>query len=63
MANIFEELLKPLQKPLGEANYCFRNNSMVVNPGKYQSIIIDKKKNYNPSYLNVGNKAILSANC
>lgn len=35
----------------------FRNNTMIVNPSKFQSIIIDHSKtNYNPQMFNIDGK-------
>lgn len=43
VVNNIEELLKTLEKPSEGAIGWFRQNSMIFNPGKFQSIIPNNK--------------------
>ena len=56
-----EDLVKTLEKESEKATEWFRINSMIVNPGKFQAIIIDRKgQKNNPTEFKIDNKIINS---
>ena len=60
-ADNLKDLLRDLEKASEEAINWFKNNLMIVNPEKFQSIIIDlKNTNYNPQELNIAGKGVNS---
>ena len=55
------QLIKDLQSEANKATDWFKMNNMIVNPEKFQAIIIDKKgQNNNPTELNIDGKKINS---
>ena len=56
------ELTSELEKEGNIATQCFRDNSMIVNPEKFQTIIIDRKnQKNNPQKLTIDEKVITSS--
>ena len=56
-------MISELEKEGNIATQWFRDNSMIVNPEKFQSIIIDRKnQNNNPQKLTIDGKFITSTN-
>ena len=55
------QLIKDLQSEANKATDWFKMNNMIVNPEKFQAIIIDRKgQNNNPPEINIdGKKSIL----
>ena len=50
---------KILESESKKAISWFQSNKMIVNPGKFQGIIIDKKKqNHTPEYISIDQKNI-----
>jgi len=61
-SNDLKDLILKLQTEGNIATKWFRDNSMIVNPEKFQAIIIDRKnQNNNPQKLTIDNKTIDSS--
>lgn len=59
-----EDLVKTLEIESEKATEWFRINNMIVNPGKFQAIIIDRKgQKNNPTEFKIDNKIIKSEEC
>ena len=43
ISSLLNELISELVKEANIARQCFRDNSMIVNPDRFQAIIIDRK--------------------
>ena len=55
------QLIKDLQSEANKATDWFKMNNMIVNPEKFQAIIIDKKgQNNNPTEININGEKINS---
>ena len=62
-SNDLNDLLMKLESEGNTATQWFKNNSMIVNPEKFQAIIIDRKNQINnPQKLTINNKTITSSN-
>ena len=61
LSDTLSQLIKDLQGEANKATDWFEMNNMIVNPEKFQAIIIDKKgQNNNPTEINIdGKKSIL----
>ena len=58
-----QELIKILEDTSEYAIKCFTNNCMIVNPGKFQSIIIESSKGkINPQSLKISGNSIETSN-
>ena len=60
-SSTLSQLIKDLQSEANKATDWFKMNNMIVNPEKFQAIIIDRKgQNNNPPEINIdGKKSIL----
>ena len=62
-ANTLNELLQNLEKEANLATQWFKDNSMIVNPDKFEVIITDRKKqNNNPPKMTIDEKVVTSSN-
>ena len=61
LSGTLSQLIKDLQGEANKATDWFEMDNMIVNPEKFQAIIIDKKgQNNNPTEINIdGKKSIL----
>ena len=61
LSGTLSQLIKDLQGEANKATDWFEMDNMIVNPEKFQAIIIDKKgQNNNPTEINIdGKKPIL----
>ena len=60
-SGIISKLIKDLQSEANKATDWFKMNNMIVNPEKFQAMIIDKKGQHNnPSEINIDGKKINS---
>ena len=56
-SSTLSQLIKDLQSEANKASDWFKMNNMIVNPEKYQAIIIDRKRqNNNPTEINIDGK-------
>ena len=62
-SDTLSQLIKDLQSEVNKATDWLKMNNMIVNPEKFQAIIIDKEgQNNNPTEINIdGKKSILKA--
>ena len=62
VSSSLNELISKLEREGSIATQWFRDNSMIVNPGKFQAIIIDlKNQKNNPQKLTIDGKVITSS--
>ena len=62
VSSSLNELISELEKEGNIATQWFRDNSMIVNPEKFQAIIIDRKnQKNNPQKLTIDEKVITSS--
>ena len=63
MSGTLSQLIKDLQSEVNKATDWSKMNNMIVNPEKFQAIIIDKEgQNNNTTEINIdGKKSILKA--
>ena len=60
-SSTLSQLIKDLQSEANKATDKFKLNSMIVNPEKFQAILIDRKgQNNNPTEINIDEKKINS---
>ena len=58
-ANSIQNLIHLLESESSVAIKWFKENKMIVNPGKFQAIILDKKKtNHTQEIIKIDNKAV-----
>ena len=59
-----EKLISTLEQDSQAAIDCFKINEMIVNPDKFQAIVVAKNRRMKDSYaLNINNQTINSENC
>ena len=62
--NVIEELVSTLKKESEGAIDWFKSNEMIVNPNKFQAIIVKRNYKIKDSYpLNIKQEVINSENC
>ena len=62
--NTIEKLISTLKQDSHAAIDWFQINEMIVNPGKFQAIVVNKNCRMKDSYvLNINNQIINSQNC
>ena len=60
VSSSLNDLISELEKEGNIVTQWFRDNSMIVNPGKFQVIIIDRKnQKNNPQKLTIDKKVLL----
>ena len=58
-ANNIQNLIHLLESESSVAIKWFKDNKMIVNPGKFQAILLDKKKtNHTQEIIKIDNKAV-----